>query len=30
MMQAAKELGVKITWGGDWKFVDKPHFQIEK
>ena len=30
MKQAAKELGVKITWGGDWKFVDKPHFQIEK
>ena len=30
MMQAAKELGVKITWGGDWKFIDKPHFQIEK
>ena len=26
----AKELGVKITWGGDWKFVDKPHFQVEK
>ena len=31
MKQAAKELGVKITWGGDWvRFVDKPHFQIEK
>ena len=31
MMQAAKELGVKITWGGNWQnFVDKPHFQIEK
>lgn len=31
MKQAAKEFGVKITWGGDWKsFVDKPHFQIEK
>lgn len=30
MKQAAKELGVKITWGGDWKnFSDKPHFQIE-
>lgn len=29
MKQAAKEFGVKITWGGDWKFVDKPHYQIE-
>ena len=29
MLQAAKELNVKITWGGNWKFVDKPHFQIE-
>ena len=27
---AATELGVKITWGGDWKsLVDHPHFQIE-
>lgn len=26
----AAELGVCITWGGDWKsFVDGPHFQIE-
>lgn len=26
----AIELGVRITWGGDWKsFVDGPHFQIE-
>ncbi|URC22394.1 peptidoglycan LD-endopeptidase [Serratia phage vB_SmaM-Susuwatari] len=30
MKQAAKELGVQITWGGDWKGSwDKPHFQIE-
>ena len=30
MMQAAKELNVKITWGGTFKsLVDKPHFQIE-
>lgn len=30
MKQAAKELGVTITWGGDWKsFVDMPHYQIE-
>ena len=30
MKQAAKEIGVKITWGGDWKtFPDCPHFQID-
>ncbi|MGL5284308.1 MAG: M15 family metallopeptidase [Plesiomonas shigelloides] len=28
--QCASDLGVRITWGGDWKsFVDGPHFQIE-
>jgi peptidoglycan L-alanyl-D-glutamate endopeptidase CwlK len=30
MKQAAAELGVVITWGGDWRsFRDGPHFQIE-
>lgn len=29
MMQAAKEYGETITWGGSWKFIDKPHYQIE-
>lgn len=30
MKDAAKELGVKITWGGDFKsFIDMPHYQIE-
>ena len=29
MKQAAKELGVEITWGGDWRrFKDGPHFQL--
>ncbi len=30
MKEAADELGVKITWGGDWvSFKDGPHFQVE-
>ena len=29
--QAAKELGVNITWGGDWtSFKDGPHWQIPR
>ena len=29
MKQAAKELGVSLTWGGDWKsFKDGPHFEL--
>ena len=31
MMQAAKELNVKIEWGGRWKtFPDGPHWQIPR
>ena len=31
MKAAAKELGVAITWGGDWaKFKDGPHWQIPR
>ena len=27
--QAAKELGVSLRWGGDWKtFKDGPHFEL--
>lgn len=30
MLQAANELGHKLTWGGLWsRFVDFPHFQLE-
>lgn len=30
MKQSADELGIRITWGGDWKsFKDGPHFQVE-
>lgn len=29
--QVAKELGVNITWGGDWKtFKDGPHWQVPR
>jgi peptidoglycan L-alanyl-D-glutamate endopeptidase CwlK len=24
----AKELGLVITWGGDWKFKDGPHIEL--
>lgn len=31
MLQAAKELNVKIEWGGSWQgFVDMPHFQVPR
>lgn len=31
MKAAAKELGVKIVWGGDWKsFPDGPHFELDR
>lgn len=30
MKQAAKELGVPIVWGGDWRtFVDMPHYELK-
>lgn len=29
MLQAANELGYKLTWGGLWQsFVDMPHFEL--
>jgi peptidoglycan L-alanyl-D-glutamate endopeptidase CwlK len=31
MKLAAKELGVAITWGGDWpKFRDGPHYELDR
>lgn len=29
MKQAARELGVELVWGGDWRtFKDGPHFEL--
>jgi peptidoglycan L-alanyl-D-glutamate endopeptidase CwlK len=29
--QAAKDLGVALVWGGDWKsFKDGPHFELDR
>lgn len=29
--QAAKELGIPIVWGGDWKSLrDGPHFELDR
>lgn len=31
MKQAARELGVAIVWGGDWRsFFDGPHFELDR
>jgi len=28
VLTAARELNVKIKWGGEWKTPDRPHFQL--
>jgi len=28
--QAAQELGIAIVWGGDWKWKDGPHFELDR
>ncbi len=31
MKQAAKTVGVEISWGGDWKsFTDLPHYELKQ
>jgi len=31
MKQAAKDVGVPVEWGGDWKtFKDGPHFELDR
>lgn len=30
MKAAAKEQGVPIVWGGDWKSKDTPHFELDR
>lgn len=26
--KVAKTMGINVEWGGNWKFVDVPHFQL--
>ena len=26
--EVARQLNIKIQWGGDWEFIDKPHFEL--
>lgn len=28
--EKAQELNIPITWGGDWQFVDMPHFELKR
>lgn len=28
IITTANRLGIRVEWGGNWKFVDKPHFQL--
>lgn len=31
MLEASKELGIPVIWGGSWKsFVDKPHYELDR
>lgn len=30
IQQASKQVGVDITWGGDWKMKDGPHFELSR
>ena len=30
MKEAARQLGVAIVWGGDWKMRDGPHFELSR
>lgn len=30
MKEAAKQEGVSIVWGGDWKMRDGPHFELNR
>jgi peptidoglycan L-alanyl-D-glutamate endopeptidase CwlK len=30
MKEAARQEGIKIVWGGDWKMRDGPHFELDR
>jgi peptidoglycan L-alanyl-D-glutamate endopeptidase CwlK len=25
----AKQMGIAVEWGGDWRFVDRPHWEVK-
>lgn len=29
MKRIAKEKNINLVWGGDWKFVDMPHYEVK-
>lgn len=29
MKRIAKEKNIELVWGGDWKFVDMPHYEVK-
>ena len=26
----ARDMGIDIEWGGDWKWKDRPHYQLKQ
>lgn len=30
IISIGKQMGVNVEWGGNWSFVDYPHFQLKK
>ena len=29
ILSVAEILGINVEWGGDWKFIDRPHFELK-
>ncbi|SHJ20018.1 peptidoglycan L-alanyl-D-glutamate endopeptidase CwlK [Cruoricaptor ignavus] len=30
ILLTAQKLGIKVEWGGNWRFTDPPHFELKK